>query len=104
MRPRVLRWRPHARHAGVAFASVDIDEAEDLVEAYSVSAVPHFVMLGEGAKQDYELVVAQEEQIDFISDELLEQCIDVAEAELERLWQAAEASGDYERWQQLDTA
>ena len=34
----------------VAFASVDIDEADALVEQYSVTAVPHFVLLKNGAK------------------------------------------------------
>ena len=36
--------------ANVAFASVDIDEADDLVEAYHVTAVPHMVVLRDGAK------------------------------------------------------
>ena len=35
---------------GAAFASVDIDEAEDLVEEYGVTAVPHLVVLRDGAK------------------------------------------------------
>jgi len=34
----------------VAFASVDIDDAEELVEKYSVTAVPHFVVLKKDAK------------------------------------------------------
>lgn len=36
----------------VAFASVDIDEADELVEAYQVTAVPHFIVLKGGAKVD----------------------------------------------------
>ena len=36
--------------ANVAFASVDIDEADDLVEAYHVTAVPHMVVLRDGDK------------------------------------------------------
>jgi thioredoxin 1 len=36
----------------VAFATVDIDEAGELVEAYQITAVPHFVVLKGGAKVD----------------------------------------------------
>ena len=39
-----------ARLPGVAFATVDVDHAEALVEQYAVSAVPHFVVLKGGAK------------------------------------------------------
>lgn len=39
-----------AKMKDVAFASVDIDEAEELVEEYAVTAVPHFVVLKGGSK------------------------------------------------------
>ena len=39
-----------AKTTEAAFASVDIDEAEDLVEEYHVTAVPHLVVLRDGIK------------------------------------------------------
>ena len=39
-----------AKMPGIAFGSVDIDEADELVEEYAVTAVPHFVLLKGGAK------------------------------------------------------
>ena len=39
-----------ARALQVALASVDIDEADELVEEYGVTAVPHFVVLKNGKK------------------------------------------------------
>lgn len=36
--------------SGVTFASVDIDDAEELVEEFGVSSVPHFVVLKGGRK------------------------------------------------------
>lgn len=51
------------RMGEVAFASVDIDEAEELVEEYGVTAVPHFVMLT-GGKKVAEYVGSKEEALE----------------------------------------